>query len=48
MVVEFTNMMHLAEKFNIIAFDTEFPGIAIQHKFNQDLVFILLRMIMIL
>ena len=29
MITEFNNMMQVAEKYNIVAFDTEFPGIAI-------------------
>ena len=38
MITELSHMMYLAEKYNMIAFDTEFPGIAIQNKLNDDFV----------
>ena len=38
MHAELTHMMYLTEKYNIIAFDTEFPGIAIQAKNTDDFV----------
>ena len=35
---EMARLMHFAHLYPIVAFDTEFPGIAIQNKYTDDLV----------
>lgn len=34
---EIHHLMIISKKYNIIAFDTEFPGIAIQNKYTEDI-----------